>query len=56
MALSGRAIFVGLAFERQILERLPADNWDRRVHYVITEKQIIDCGAAVPRNGDLIVS
>ena len=56
MALSGRSIFVGLAFELQILEWLPTDNWDQRVHYVITEKQIIDCGAAAPRNGDLIVS
>ena len=56
MALSGRAIFVGLAFGLQILERLPTDNWDQRVHYVITEKQIIDCGAAAPQKGDWIVS
>lgn len=50
-----QAIFIGLAFELQILERLPTDEWDQKIHYVITEKRIIDCGASASRNRDLIV-
>jgi 5-formyltetrahydrofolate cyclo-ligase len=45
-ALKRQAIFVGLAFELQIRERLPTDEWDQKIHYVITEKRIIDCGAS----------
>jgi 5-formyltetrahydrofolate cyclo-ligase len=45
-ALKRRATFVGLAFEMQILERLPTEEWDQRIHYVITEKRIIDCSAS----------
>ena len=55
-ALKRQATFVGLAFELQILERLPTDEWDQRIHYVITEKRIIDCGASASWNRDLIVS
>jgi 5-formyltetrahydrofolate cyclo-ligase len=44
--LKRQAIFVGLAFELQILERLPTDGWDQKIHYVITEKRIIDCDAS----------
>lgn len=54
-ALKGQAIFVGLAFELQILERLPTDEWDQKIHYVITEKRILDCGASASWNRDLIV-
>jgi 5-formyltetrahydrofolate cyclo-ligase len=45
-ALKRRATFVGLAFEMQILEGLPTEEWDQRIHYVITEKRIIDCSAS----------
>jgi 5-formyltetrahydrofolate cyclo-ligase len=45
-ALKRRATFVGLAFEMQILEALPTEEWDQRIHYVITEKRIIDCSAS----------
>jgi 5-formyltetrahydrofolate cyclo-ligase len=44
--LKRQAIFVGLAFELQILERLPTDEWDQKIHYVISEKRIIDCDAS----------
>jgi 5-formyltetrahydrofolate cyclo-ligase len=54
--LKRQAIFVGLAFELQILERLPSDEWDQKIHYVITEKRIIDCDASASWNRDLIVS
>jgi 5-formyltetrahydrofolate cyclo-ligase len=55
-ALKCQAIFVGLAFELQIMEQLPTDAWDQKIHYVITEKRIIDCGASALCNRDLIVS
>jgi 5-formyltetrahydrofolate cyclo-ligase len=55
-ALKREAIFVGLAFELQIVERLPTDEWDQKIHYVITEKRIIDCTAAASCNRDLVVS
>ena len=37
--LSG--IFIGLAYEFQLVERLAAEKWDRKVHYIITEKRVI---------------
>ena len=55
-ALKRQAIFVGLAFELQIMERLPTDEWDQKIHYVITEKRIIDCTASASCNRDLVVS
>ena len=39
--LSG--IFIGLAYEFQLVEKLAAETWDRKVHYIITEKRVIDC-------------
>lgn len=38
------AIFAALAYEFQIVDEVPTDTWDEKVHYVITEKRIIDCG------------
>jgi len=55
-ALMRQAIFVGLAFELQILQRLPTDEWDQKIHYLITEKRIIDCTASASCNRDLVVS
>ena len=55
-ALKRQAIFVGLAFELQIMERLPTDEWDQKIHYVMTEKRIIDCTASASCNRDLVVS
>jgi 5-formyltetrahydrofolate cyclo-ligase len=40
--LSG--IFIGLAYEFQLVKKLPAEKWDRKVHYIITENRVIDCG------------
>lgn len=39
-----RATLVALAFELQIVEQVPTDDWDRRVHHIITERRIIACG------------
>jgi 5-formyltetrahydrofolate cyclo-ligase len=39
---------VALAYEFQIVEKVPTDKWDRKVHYIITERRIIDCLGADP--------
>jgi 5-formyltetrahydrofolate cyclo-ligase len=44
--LGNRGIFVGLAYEFQLVDDLPAESWDQRVHLIITEKNQIDCGLA----------
>ena len=41
--LGNRGVFVGLAYDCQVTERLPAQAWDQKVHYVITESRVIDC-------------
>jgi 5-formyltetrahydrofolate cyclo-ligase len=39
----GQATFVALAYEFQIVDEVPAEEWDQRVHYLITERRIVDC-------------
>jgi 5-formyltetrahydrofolate cyclo-ligase len=39
-----RGVFVGLAYEFQVVDRVPVEPWDKKVHYVITESRVIDCG------------
>jgi 5-formyltetrahydrofolate cyclo-ligase len=34
---------IGLAFELQIIDRVPADPTDQPVDFVLTEKRLIDC-------------
>jgi len=41
--LSESAQIVGLAYEFQIVEAVPAQSWDWRMHYIITEERTIDC-------------
>jgi 5-formyltetrahydrofolate cyclo-ligase len=43
-----RGVFIGLAYEFQVVDRVPAELWDQKVHYVITESRVIDCGV-LPR-------
>lgn len=38
-----RAQTAGLAFLCQIKEKLPIDPWDRKMDFIITQKQITDC-------------
>jgi 5-formyltetrahydrofolate cyclo-ligase len=46
--LKNRGVFVGLAFEFQVVDRLTTEAWDQKVHYVITERRVIDCGVSTP--------
>jgi 5-formyltetrahydrofolate cyclo-ligase len=41
--LGEKGLFVGLAYEWQVVVQLPAEVWDQRVHYLITESRVIDC-------------
>jgi 5-formyltetrahydrofolate cyclo-ligase len=47
--IRGKATCVGLAYDFQIVEEVPVDSWDQRMDYVITERRVIDCGAARAR-------
>lgn len=38
-----KARFVALAYECQVVEGLPAERWDQKVHHIITERRVIDC-------------
>ena len=40
-----KATVVGLGYEFQIVEEVPISTWDKRVHYIVTEDQVIDCDA-----------
>lgn len=45
------APFVGLAYEFQVLESLPAERWDQRMSHIITDKRIIQCGVRTSPSG-----
>jgi 5-formyltetrahydrofolate cyclo-ligase len=42
--IDGGATAVALAYDFQIVAEVPADPWDQKVHYIITESRILDCG------------
>lgn len=42
--LGDHCAIVGLAYEFQIVDAVPAQPWDRKVHLIVTEKRTIDCG------------
>jgi 5-formyltetrahydrofolate cyclo-ligase len=44
--LGSQGVFVGLAYEVQLVDRLPTESWDRKVHLIITENDLIDCSTA----------
>jgi 5-formyltetrahydrofolate cyclo-ligase len=46
--LDDKAVLVALAYECQVVEEVPTETWDRRVHYIVTENRIIGCGAVGP--------
>ena len=47
-SLGTAPVRIALAFEFQILESLPVEDWDQKVHQIVTEKRIICCSKPVP--------
>jgi 5-formyltetrahydrofolate cyclo-ligase len=47
--IRGNSIFLSLAYEFQMVDEVPTESWDQRVHYLITERRIIDCTPAQSR-------
>lgn len=43
-SLGHDGVLIGLAYENQIIDDLPTESWDQKVHFIITEDRIIDCG------------
>ncbi|MCD6386283.1 5-formyltetrahydrofolate cyclo-ligase [Candidatus Sumerlaeota bacterium] len=41
---------VGLTYECQLVESIPADEWDINVDYVLSEKRLISCRENLPQN------
>lgn len=39
----GEATLVALAYDFQIVDEVPAEKWDQSIHYVITERSVVDC-------------
>ena len=44
---------IALAYEFQIVEQVPTERWDRKVHHIITERRIVDCGDIPSRTGSI---
>jgi 5-formyltetrahydrofolate cyclo-ligase len=44
--LSKSTIFVALGYDFQMVDEVPTDAWDEKIHYVITEKRVIDCATS----------
>jgi 5-formyltetrahydrofolate cyclo-ligase len=42
--LGKEATFIALAYEFQIVDAVPTELWDQKVHYIITERRVLDCG------------
>lgn len=42
-SLDDKAILVALSYDFQVVEKVPTEAWDRKVHYIVTETKLIDC-------------
>lgn len=42
---------IGLAYEFQLVEVLPVEGWDKKMHHIITEERIIDCAGLPSSSG-----
>lgn len=49
--LDNRGLLVGLAYEFQLVEKVPTDAWDQKVHFIITERRVVSCGNAPLQSG-----
>lgn len=45
LSLGEKATRVALAYEFQLIEEVPAEEWDRPVNFVVTEERVLQCGA-----------
>ena len=50
----GRATVAALAYDCQIVEEVPADEWDQRVNYIITERRVIDCRCIAAQSNQVL--
>ena len=41
--ISGSALFVGFAYSEQIVPEAPVDEWDAKMHMLVTEEGVIRC-------------
>lgn len=49
---SPRACVIGLCYADRIVGRLPREPWDRRVHWLVTQEQVLRVGEAQQSDGD----
>lgn len=47
-SLDDKATLVALSYDFQVVEKVPTEAWDRKVHYIVTETRLIDCDTANP--------
>ncbi len=52
--LRSGTIFVALAYEFQIVDEIPTEPWDQNVHYIISEKRVIDCGITFAQSSQIL--
>ena len=50
----GRATVTALAYDCQIVEEVPADEWDQKVNYIITERRVIDCRCTAAQSSQVL--
>jgi len=46
-------VFVALAYEFQIIEEVPTESWDQKIHYVVTEDRVIDCAESSTQSNQI---
>jgi 5-formyltetrahydrofolate cyclo-ligase len=51
--LNGAATVAALAYEFQIVDEVPSDEWDQQVDYVITERRVIDCRCVAMKSNEI---